>query len=254
MVHRLILAYRGTDYAGWQRQANARSVQQTVEEALADLLGEAVRLHAAGRTDAGVHARGQVADLELPRPFPCRGLVHGTNHRLPADVRVLAADPMPDGFSARRHAAAKTYLYRLHRLRLAPVPLPQEAPYVAPVPDRIDLPRLRRASALLVGRHDFAAFALPGGGPTTTVRRLFAVDVDEAGPELRLRFTGDGFLRGMVRSLVGTLVEVGAGRREPESLAALLAGGRRQEAGFTAPARGLELERIAYPPRWRPPC
>src|SRR3954469_15082903 len=152
-TYRLILAYRGTAYAGWQRQENALAVQQVVEEALERLLGHAVRIVGAGRTDAGVHARGQVAHLELPRDFPARGLVHGTNHHLPEDVRVLAAAAMPAGFHARRHAWGKEYLYRLSR---APVLSPLDAPFVAPAPAVLDPGRMASAAALLPGRHDFS--------------------------------------------------------------------------------------------------
>ena len=250
MVYRLIVSYRGTAYAGWQRQENAPTVQQTLEEALARLLGQAadagggVKVVGASRTDAGVHARGQAVHLVLPGPFPPRGLVHGTNHHLPEDVRVLAADLMPEGFHARKHALGKEYHYRLSR---APVLSPLDSPFVVRVDPQIDLARLARATSLLSGRHDFSAFAAAGGSHRQPFRRIFTADWREAGEELRFRVVGDGFLRGMVRALVGTLVEVGLGRRSPEDLALLLGGGARPAAGPTAPAHGLVLERVLYP-------
>jgi len=249
MVHRLILSYRGTAYAGWQRQTNALAVQQVVEEALGKLFGEDVRIVGAGRTDTGVHARGQVAHLVLPRPFPERGLVHGASHHLPADVRVLAAHEMPAGFHARKHALGKEYLYRLYRGRIVP---PEEEPYVARAERPLDLGAMRAALSFLVGRHDFTAFALEGGSHKSPIRHLFAATLDEAGRELHLRFWGEGFLRGMVRSIVGTVLEVGRGQRSAASTRELLKGRPRSEAGPTALAKGLVLERVFYPSRWQP--
>jgi tRNA pseudouridine38-40 synthase len=208
-----------------------------------------VRLFGASRTDAGVHARGQAAHLELGSPFPLSGLVHGTNRRLPEDIRVLAADRMPEGFHARKHAAAKVYSYRLSR---AAVLSPLDAPFVVPVDPRIDPARLAAAAAHLPGRHDFSAFAAAGGSHRQPFRRILSAQWGEAGAELRFTIVGEGFLRGMVRALVGTLVDAGLGRRTPEEFAALLAGAPRGAAGATAPARGLVLERVIYPPEWSP--
>jgi tRNA pseudouridine38-40 synthase len=246
--YRLILSYRGTAYAGWQRQENALAVQQVVEAALTALLGEAVQVVGASRTDAGVHARGQAAHLELPRPFPERGLVHGANHHLPEDVRVLAAAAMPAGFHARKHAWGKEYVYRLSR---APVLSPLDAPFMAALPAAADLGRMARAAAALPGRHDFSAFALAGGSHGQPFRRIVSALWEERGDEWTFRVVGEGFLRGMVRALVGTLVEVGTGRRTPESFAGLLAGAPRSAAGPTAPAHGLVLRQVLYPPEWR---
>ena len=249
-TYRLTLSYRGGAYAGWQRQENALSVQQVVEEALARLLEQPVRAIGASRTDAGVHARGQAAHLELPRPFPESGLVHGTNQHLPEDVRVLAAALMPAGFHARKHAMGKEYVYRLSR---AAVVSPLDSPFVARAPDAIDVERIARAVEFLPGRHDFSAFALAGGSHGQPFRRIFSARWEERGEELRFRIVGEGFLRGMVRALIGTLIEVGTGRRSPESFAGLLSGRPRSEAGPTAPAHGLVLERVFYPPAWRAP-
>lgn len=259
MGHELILSYRGGAYAGWQRQENALGVQQVVEEALGRLLraGEEgvappVRVVGAGRTDAGVHARAQAAHLEMEEPLPksvsLRTLVHGANRHLPEDVRVMAAHRVADGFHARKHAQAKVYLYRL---RPAEVLSPLEAPFVVRVAGGLDLDALRRAAAALPGRHDFTAFALAGGGHRQPFRTVTEAEWLEVQGELRFRIAGDGFLRGMVRSLVGTLLEVGRGRRTPEGFRELLQGRPRQEAGPTAPAHGLCLEEVVYPERWR---
>ncbi len=243
--YKLTLSYRGDAFAGWQRQTNAVAVQQVVEEALADLLGAAVAIVGASRTDAGVHARGQVAHLELAEPFPEGGLIHGANRRLPDAVRVLAAERVADGFHARKHARAKEYRYRLRR---EAVLSPLDAPFAVAVPAAVDVAAMARAAARLPGRHDFSAFALAGGGHQSPVRRILAAGWREEGPGLTFAILGEGFLRGMVRGLVGTLLEVGLGRRSETDFAALLAGGPRGEAGPTAPAHGLCLERVLYPP------
>ncbi len=249
MVCRLTLSYRGTAYAGWQRQSNALAIQQVVEEALAKVLGEPIRIHGAGRTDAGVHAHGQIAHLRLPRTFPYRGLVLATNHHLPLDIRLLAAHRMPANFNARKSALGKEYIYRLYRGRAAPAPV---EPFVALAPRQLDVAAMRRATARLVGRHDFTAFALAGGSHGQPFRRLFAVTVDEVGREVRLSFLGDGFLRGMVRSLVGSIVLVGRGTQQPGWIDHLLSGQPRTAAGPTAPAQGLSLEQVFYHRRWAP--
>lgn len=247
--YRLILSYRGARYAGWQRQENALTVQEVLETALGSLLGEPVRVDGSSRTDAGVHARGQVASLQIEKPFAERGLVHGTNHHLPEDVRVLAAHRMPPGFHARKHALGKTYSFRLSR---AAVISPLDAPYLVRVPREVDPGPIAAAAERLIGRHDFTAFALAGGSHTQPFRTITAAAWEERGEELLFRITGDGFLRGMVRALVGTLIEVGIGRRSPAELAALLAGAPRDSAGPTAPAHGLVLEEVFYPPEWFP--
>lgn len=252
MVVRLIASYRGAAYAGWQRQDNALAVQEVLEQALARLLGTPVRVVGASRTDAGAHARGQAAHLEpsaAVERWPLRGLVHGTNRLLPEDVRVLAADRMAAGFHARRCARGKEYCYRLSR---AEVLSPLDAPFALRVPARLDAAAMELAAAALVGRHDFSAFALTGGAHTHAFRTIAAAGFTAAGEELRFRVVGDGFLRGMVRALVGTLLEVGLGRRSPEAFAALLGGAARGAAGPSAPAHGLVLERVLYPPEWQP--
>ena len=241
--YRLDIAYVGTGFGGWQRQPNADTVQARVEAALAQLLGESVAVVGASRTDAGVHARAQVAHADLARPFSNRGLVFGTNHLLPPAIRILAAGLAPEGFHARYSAAAKEYAYRLRPGRLLP---PDLAPFVLAVPDRLDLERLRAATLLLPGRHDFSCFALAGGSHRSPVRTLFRAAWEEEPAGLTLRLTGDGFLRGMVRGLVGTLLEVALGQRSPAAFASLLAGGGRGAAGPTAPAHALTLERIDY--------
>ncbi len=248
MKYRLLIAYDGTDYAGWQRQDNAMAVQQAVEEAVARVVGVKVAVHGAGRTDAGVHASGQTAHLDLPAGSPPpgeirRALVHGVNRHLPAAIRVLAADAVDDSFHARKSSSFKVYSYRLCT---APVIDPFRAPFVVPAPRRLDLESMKTTASLIRGRHDFSAFAKAGGSHRGAARTIRDAGWTEQGDEIRFVVAGDGFLRGMVRALVGTTLEVGLGRRSPEELAALLAGRPRTEAGPNAPARGLCLERVEY--------
>lgn len=245
MVYSLTLSYNGALYAGWQRQPNAVAVQEVVERALERLLGQTVSVVAASRTDAGVHARGQVAHIRLARPFPCRGLVFGANHHLPGEIRVLAACRMRDDFHARRDAVAKEYRYRLSRSRVL---TPLESGFTVPIDPRVDLDRMRAATKRLRGRHDFTAFARSGGSHRHPLRRIYEAHWQEDGDSLCFRIIGDGFLRGMARALVGTLIEVGRGRLSLAGLEALLQGGVRGDAGPTAPARGLVLEQVFYAP------
>jgi len=249
MVYRLKVAYRGTAYAGWQRQNNAVTVQQRLEEALDELLHERIRSTGAGRTDAGVHARGQVAHFELGRDFPLSGLVRGANTHLPEDIRVLGACRMPAGFHAQRSARSKCYRYRLVRTEVLS---PLDSLFAVRAPHRFDLPAMQQASAAVLGEHDFSAFALAGGAHRQPVRKIFRAAWEEQGQELDFVIVGNGFLRGMVRSLVGTLLEVARGRMSPETFTRLLSGGERSQAGPTAPPQGLVLEGVEYGPTWEP--
>jgi tRNA pseudouridine38-40 synthase len=243
-THRLTLSYLGAGFGGWQRQSNATSVQAVVEAALERVVGEPARLFAASRTDAGVHAAGQEAHLTLSRPWPSRALVQGTNHYLPPEVRVLRAMPVAPDFHARAWAVAKEYHYRMSRRAVLS---PFEASTTVRVSERLDLDRFRRGASLLEGRHDFRAFARAGGAHRQTWRRVFVADLVEHSPDLTFRIVGDGFLRGMVRAVVGSLLQVASGRWSLDRWAALIEGADRSEAGPSAPACGLILMRVAYP-------
>lgn len=242
----MTIAYRGTAYAGWQRQANALTVQEVVEEALARLAGHAVSVAGASRTDAGVHAAGQAAHADLRADLPARALTHGTLPFLPHDVRIVAASSCPDGFHARFDARAKEYRYRLVRCAVLS---PLDSPFAARADPELDLGRVRAATRFLIGRHDFSAFALAGGAHTDPRRTIQRAEWVEEGERIEFRVVGDGFLRGMVRAVVGTLLEVGMGRRGADEFAVLLDGGQaRGAAGPTAAPEGLRLERVIYDP------
>ena len=236
MTARLLLEYDGTDIAGWASQPGLRTVQETVESALVTVLRREVTLTVAGRTDRGVHARGQVASHE-GEPAPIRNL----NALLPPDVAVLASEPAPDGFDARRDARSRTYRYRLHT-RTAPSPFERIRALWWPRP--LDRDTLDACAAALPGTHDFTAFT-----PTETDHVRFERDVlraewvDEPGDVLAFWIEADTFMRHMVRVLVGTMLEGIA----PNRFAELLDGRPRSEAGATAPAHGLYLESVAYP-------
>jgi tRNA pseudouridine38-40 synthase len=208
------------------------------------VVGERVRVQGASRTDAGVHAAGQEAHVVLGRAWPSRALIDGTNHHLPNSVRVLRSIPVSPCFHARSWAVAKEYHYRMSR---RPILLPFESATTVRVSAGLDLGRLRAAVALLPGRHDWSAFARAGGSHQQSFRRVFSAEVVEQDADLVFRVQGDGFLRGMVRALVGSLLWVATGKLSLETWAALLEGGDRSAAGPSAPAHGLVLRRVYYP-------
>jgi tRNA pseudouridine38-40 synthase len=240
---KITLAYDGTRFVGWQRQAEGDSVQGLLEDALARFEGARVTVHGAGRTDAGVHAHGQVASVQVTFGHDIATLTRALNAQLPADVRVLSIDDASADFHARFSARAKTYRYQLRHGTIAD---PFERAFVWHMPERLDVDAMRAAASVLVGTHDFAAFQSAGSGTPDTKRTITRSALENVGGRLTYEVTGDGFLRHMVRAIVGTLVEVGHGFREPESMASLLRGSARSDAGPTAPPQGLFLVRVDY--------
>jgi tRNA pseudouridine38-40 synthase len=243
-VVKLTLEYDGTRYVGWQVQPNGPSVQAEVERALARLRGEPRRVIAAGRTDAGVHARGQVASFPEEHPLPLAAYVKGMNALLPEDVAVRAASVEADGFDARRSARGKRYRYVIENLDTrAPLTRLQAWQLFGP----LDLGAMRDAARHLVGRHDFAAFQAADCSAHHAIREVRRLEVlGEPGGRIEIVVEATAFVKHMVRNFVGTLVEVGRGRRSPSSIPALLAGGDRRAAGPTAPPQGLFLEEVFY--------
>lgn len=236
------LQYLGTRYAGWQTQANASTVQETLERAMAEMFGQPLRLHGAGRTDAGVHAAAQRAHADVPFDIPPRGLVLGLNRVLPEDVRVLGAEEVPDDFHARFSAKAKTYEYRVWNGEVADVFAAETHAHVAPP---LDDEAMGSAAAALIGTHDFRAFTVAGPEVSSTTRTVEAVAVERQNQVVRLVITADGFLRYMVRRIAGSLIEVGRGRLDPAALHRSLEPSF-EEARWTAPAKGLMLVDVRY--------
>jgi tRNA pseudouridine38-40 synthase len=244
---KLTLAYDGTRYVGWQRQANGLSVQQVVEEALAPLVGDpAARpptVVGASRTDAGVHALGQVASANVATDLPASAVQRALNARLPPDIRVVGAVDAGPGFHARYHATGKSYRYRI---ATTPVLSPFDRTFVWHAPELREVGAMRCAAAALLGRHDFASFQAAGSSVRHTIRTITRLEVRDTGSELVLDVDGDGFLRHMVRAITGTLAEVGTGTRSPDEMTTILAARDRRAAGATAPAAGLTLVAVRY--------
>lgn len=240
----LLIEYDGTDFAGWQLQPNGRSVQEVVEKALEELLGEPVRIHSAGRTDTGVHACAMPAHFTTDRDLPLRAFRDGLNCLLPTDVAVHAAYEMPEAFHARFGARGKWYRYTIDR-RSVRSPLAGRRSWQ--VRESLDLAIMREAAALLVGEHDFAAFRASGCAARSTVRRLDSIELLEDGTFLHVDVRGSGFLRNMVRMLVGTLVEIGKEKRPLTDITRLLVKEPGVRAGATAPPHGLCLMAVDYP-------
>lgn len=239
----LLIEFDGTRYSGWQLQANGLSVQGVVEAALTQVLGEPVRIHSSGRTDAGVHARGMAAHFSTAATMPLAAFREGANRFLPMDVAIRQATEVSEDFHARFSARGKWYRYTLCRTATR-APLAARTSWH--LRGELDLTGMRAAAALLVGEHDFQAFRTSGCSARTTVRRIDAVEFVEEGELLHLDFKGSGFLRNMVRLLVGTLVDIGRGKRPLEDMGRLLAGDPNVLSGPTAPPQGLCLQEVWY--------
>ncbi len=243
---RLLIEYDGTAFSGWQRQgqSNLRTVQGSIEDALAKMTGETIVLRGAGRTDAGVHAEGQVASFAVAASnIPLRGFLLGLNSKLPPDITILDVSVARDDFDARRSARGKVYRYRIwnHAVRSS-----LHARTAWHVRRPLDLHAMREGARMLVGRHDFRAFRAADCERLTTTRELHRVDVDRQGGLCTVEVEGTAFLKNMVRILVGTLVGVGRGEMTAATIAELLVHGDRTRAGVTAPPQGLTLVRVIY--------
>jgi len=242
----LLVEYDGSDYHGFQRQTNHRTVAGELERALSTLLRHPVTLVAAGRTDAGAHATGQVVSFETTTDVSLERLPIAASAVLAqSGIAVLRAVEREAGFSARHHALARRYRYRILN-RVAPSPLLRRR--VFHVRARLDLDAMRAAAAQLIGRHDFAAFSAGPAHERGTVRELRALEIARAGESIDVIVTADSFLHRMARLIVGTLLDVGRGRRDADDVAAMLASGKRTHAGACAPAHALYLEYVEYAP------
>lgn len=240
--YKLTIEYDGTRYHGWERKRNLDTIQGKIEDVLTRMTGETeLNLIGAGRTDAGVHARGMVANVHLKTPIQPEELRSGLNRYLPEDIAIREVRQAADRFHARYNAAGKTYRYTCSLGKNV-----FQRRYVTRLEETPDVERMRRAAAFLMGQHDFRSFCGNPKMKKSTIRTIDRIDIERRGDLLTFTFHGDGFLQHMVRILVGTLIEVGCGRMEPEQMPDILAAQRRSEAGPTAPAGGLTLMSVDY--------
>lgn len=241
---KLIIEYDGTNYCGWQLQPNGLTIQEVLEGGLLKLLGEPVRLRASGRTDAGVHARGMVAVFTTTRTLPLAAYTHGLNNLIPPDIAIRRAEEVSPSFNPRADAAGKLYRYTILNVPTRS-PLNRLTSWLIKEP--LDLSAMRTAAGFFVGEHDFRAFQAANCAAKTTVRTITSLEItDGSDGFIHIDVKGTGFLRNMVRIMVGTLVAVGRGKLEPDIVRRLLADGDRSMAGATAPPQGLCLMEVYY--------
>jgi tRNA pseudouridine38-40 synthase len=242
--YKLTLAYDGTRYSGWQRQGNTPgTVQEKVERALSAILEQEVEIAGSGRTDAGAHARAQVASFRAHTRLLPHEILRALRDALPEDIGAVSLDTADPRFHARLSCRGKTYVYRLWN---TDAPCVFERRYVLRDPRPLDMEKLRRAAAYLVGTHDFSAFNGNKQFKKSAVRTIFSIDIEEQGGEARFALTGDGFLYNMARIIVGTLLIVGRGEMQPEEMTGILASKDRRRAGPAVPAQGLILWEVFY--------
>jgi len=240
---KLTIEYEGTAYLGWQRQPQGMTIQEALAESLRQITGETTQVTGASRTDAGVHARGQVANFRTDSAIPAERFQSALNALLPLDIAIVAAEEVPEDFNARFSARSKLYHYTIWNQRVRPV-LDRDSCWHVRWP--VEMASLREASACLIGEHDFAAFQSANAQSETTVRIIERADWEMNAPRLTFAVEANGFLYNMVRALVGTLLDVGRGKMTPAEFRRVLESGQRSQAGRTAPARGLCLMRIRY--------
>ena len=240
---RLDISYDGTRYAGWQRQAgNDNTIQGKIEQTLSRILGEPIEISGSGRTDAGVHAKAQVANFHCQSAMPASLILSELRKYLPEDIGIEACKDVSERFHARLNAREKTYEYRIWN---SEKPCVFARRYVYVMTDGLDLSAMEQAAEHLLGTHDFGAFCAHRKTKKSTVRCVKSIEIRRVGEEVRLRFTGNGFLHNMVRIMVGTLIEVGRGERTADSIPELFEK-KRADTGFLVPGKGLCLEEVVY--------
>ena len=240
---RLDICYDGTRYRGWQRLPGVENtIQGKIETALSRILGEPVQISGSGRTDAGVHANGQVANFHCENTMSPGEILLQLRRYLPEDIGIRSCREVSPRFHARLNAREKTYVYRIWN---SDSPCVFQRRFITVVPEALDTAAMEQAARLLLGEHDFSAFCGNARMKKSTVRTLSAVTIRRDGEELAISYTGNGFLQNMVRILTGTLLEVGLHQRDPQSIPQLF-GGKRSDAGFLAPPQGLILQEVVY--------
>lgn len=244
MNYRMDIQYDGTRYGGWQKQKDTdNTIQGKIEDVLGRMCKNPVSIQGAGRTDAGVHARGQVANVFLDTDKTCEEICSYLNQYLPEDIEITRVTKVEERFHSRLNAKEKVYQYRVvtgvHKNVF-------ERKYQCPLHENLDVDAMKKAAGYLEGTHDFKSFCSNKKMKKSSVRTIFRIEIEDAGQEVKFTFTGNGFLYNMVRILTGTLIEVGRGDRRPEEMPRILEGCDRSLAGFTAPARGLTLLEVRY--------
>lgn len=240
---RLTVAYDGTAYHGWQIQKNGITIESELNRCLSDLLQEEIQVIGASRTDAGVHALGNIAIFDTHARMPAEKISYALNQRLPEDIRIQKSEEVAPDWHPRHAEGSKTYEYRIYRGEF-PMPVKRLYSYFTYRPLHVE--KMRQAAACLTGEHDFKSFCQTGAQVESTVRTIYSLEVEEQGTDLVIRVCGNGFLYNMVRIIAGTLMEVGEGKRSPEDMAGILQACDRAAAGPTAPAQGLTLMRYEY--------
>lgn len=240
---KLTISYDGTNYCGWQVQPNGVTVQQVLEDALKTATGESTRITGSGRTDAGVHAVGQVAHFDTESSIPPERFYKALNAHLPQDIRVIKSQLVDENFHACTTAKKKTYEYSLY---FSEVEKPLKDRYAVKIDKKPDISVMKEFALELVGEHDFKAFCASGSGAKTTVRTVYAIDIDGENDDIKITVTGNGFLYNMVRIIVGTLLLAGYGELDKSALKDMLKTGKRPVAIKTLPAKGLCLKSVEY--------
>lgn len=241
---RMLLQYDGSRYNGWQKQGNtANTIQERLEQVLGRMTGRLVEVHGSGRTDAGVHAMGQVANAHLETELSLEEMKEYMNQYLPEDILVLETEEAPQRFHSRLNATEKIYTYRVDTAKKSHV---FERKYLYTLGEKLSVDSMREASRYLCGTHDFKSFSAGKTGKKSTVRTIYEIEISTCGTIVEMNFRGDGFLYNMVRILAGTLIEVGQGKRRAKDIPQIFEAGNRQQAGFTAPAKGLFLTKVFY--------
>lgn len=241
---KLVISYDGSRYNGWQRQGNtSKTIQEKIEQVLSKMTGEEIEIHGSGRTDAGVHAKGQVANFITDSKLPIEQIKNYLNQYLPNDIAVLEVMEVKERFHARLNAVKKRYNYTIWNDN---VPNVFERNYMYTVEEPLDLEKMKQAADYLIGEHDFKSFCANKRMKKSTIRTIYAINIYSAGSKIVLSFEGNGFLYNMVRIMAGTLIEVGLGEITPEQIVRILERKEREAAGALAPAKGLCLEKVWY--------
>lgn len=242
--YKVIVQYDGTKYNGWQKQGNTdNTIQEKIEAVLSEMAGKEIEVIGSGRTDAGTHAYGQVANFHINTEKSNEEILEYMNRYLPTDIAVLSIAQVPERFHSRLNSKSKKYIYRIHN---SSIPNVFERKYTYFCPRHLDIEAMKVAAELLLGEHDFMSFCANKKMKKSTLRTIHSIDIKRTNGEIRLSFHGNGFLYNMVRIITGTLIEIGDGKRKPDDIKSILDSKSRESAGFTAPSHGLVLVEVEY--------